>query len=118
MYWVATSLVAIMGLTAGVIYFVSPDIAREFTHLGFPDYFRIELGTAKIIGALALIIPTVSHRIKEWTYAGFAIVFASAITAHLVVEGMPEAISPAVSLLFLCVSYIYFTKVKSFKIVS
>jgi len=34
-------------------------------HLGFPDYFRIELAFAKTIGALVLIIPKIPIRIKE-----------------------------------------------------
>ena len=59
--------------------------------MGFPDYFRIELAIAQLIGAFALILPMVSNRIKEWAYAAFTIVFISATTAHLVVDGMAEA---------------------------
>jgi hypothetical protein len=38
-YWTATSLVALSGLMAGILYFASPFIAKEFKQLGFPDYF-------------------------------------------------------------------------------
>jgi len=108
-YWVATSLVALSGLMAGIMYFASPFIAKEFKHLGFPDYFRVELATAKILGVFAIILPMVSARIKEWAYAGFAIAFISATTAHIAVESMSAAISPLVSLLFLIISYVYYT---------
>ena len=117
-YWIATSLVALSGLIAGVMYFSSPFISKEFGHLGFPDYFRIELGAAKIVGAFALIMPMVSSRIKEWAYAGFAIAFISASVAHIVVDGAAAAISPLVSLLLLVLSYVYFTKLNNHKAVA
>ena len=117
-YWIATSLIALSGLMAGIMYFASPFIAKEFKHLGFPDYFRVELATAKILGVFAIILPMVSARIKEWAYAGFAIAFISATTAHIAVESMSAAISPLVSLLFLIISYVYYTKLNKNKVVA
>lgn len=114
-YWIATSLVALSGLMAGIMYFTSPFIAKEFKHLGFPDYFRIELATAKIVGAIAIILPIVSYRIKEWAYAGFAIAFISATIAHISVESVSAAISPLISLLFLVISYVYYIKLNRYK---
>ena len=117
-YWIATSLVALSGVMAGIMYFVSPFIAKEFKHLGFPDYFRIELAIANILGSFAIILPMVSGQIKEWAYAGFAITFISATTAHIAVEGVPAAISPLVSLLFLIISYVYYAKLNKYKAVA
>jgi len=117
-YWIATSLVALSGLMAGIMYLASPFIAKEFKHLGFPDYFRVELATAKILGAFAIILPMVSGRIKEWAYAGFAIAFISATTAHIAVESISAAISPLVSLLFLIISYVYYAKLNKYKAVT
>jgi hypothetical protein len=54
-YWIATSLIALSGLMAGIMYFESPFIVKEFKHLGFPDYFRIELAIANILGSFAII---------------------------------------------------------------
>jgi len=51
--------------------------------LGFPDYFRIELVTAKIIGAVVLLLPFTPVRVKEWVYAGFIITMVSALIAHI-----------------------------------
>jgi hypothetical protein len=114
-YWIASGLVALSGLMAGIMYFANPFLAKEFKHLGFPDYFRIELATAKIAGAFAIILPMVSGRIKEWAYAGFAIAFISATTAHISVERISAAISPLISLLFLVISYVYYTKLNRHK---
>ena len=114
-YWTTTSIVALGGLIAGIIYLTSPMMAEKFKHLGFPNYFRIELATAKILGAVAIILPMVANRIKEWSYAGFATVFISATITHLVVDGATEAISPLIQLLLLVISYFYFTKLKNNK---
>ena len=86
--------------------------------MGFPDYFRIELATAKILGAFAIILRMVPGRVKEWVYAGFAIAFISATTAHISVESVSEAISPLISLLFLVISYVYFNKLSKYKTVA
>ena len=42
-----------------------------FVHLGLPYYFKIELTTAKILGVLALLIPSVPFKIKEFAYSGW-----------------------------------------------
>ena len=44
-----------------------------FVHLGLPQYFKLELTTAKILGVLALLIPNVPFKIKEFAYFGFGI---------------------------------------------
>jgi len=65
-------------------------VAEEFTHLGFPASFRVELSWAKLLGAVLSLAP-VPARLKEWAYAGFAINLASALIAHLSVGDGPEA---------------------------
>ena len=113
-YWIVTTIVSLSGLMAGIMYFVNPMIVAEFRHLGFPDYFRVELGIAQLLGAFALILPMVSNSIKEWAYAGFAITFASAMTAHIAVEGILAAIAPLISLLLLVMSYVCFHKLNKY----
>ncbi len=61
--------------------YVSETRVVEFAHLGFPNYFRIELTMAKVIGALALLIPQIPARIKEWIYVCFGVVLISAAIA-------------------------------------
>jgi hypothetical protein len=81
-YWMATALFCLqMGFTA-YAQLRLPQVAQMFTHLGFPDYFRVELSWAKLIGVVPLLAPAPA-RLKEWAYAGFAINLASALIAHL-----------------------------------
>jgi DoxX-like family len=89
-FWIATALFCLqIGFTA-YAQLRLPPVAEAFAHLGFPDYFRVELAWAKFIGVVLLLAP-VAARLKEWAYAGFAITLGSALIAHLSVGDGPEA---------------------------
>jgi hypothetical protein len=81
-YWVATALFCLQMSFTAYAQLRLPQVAEAFTHLGFPDYFRVELSWAKLLGVVLMLAP-VSARLKEWAYVGFAIDLASAIIAHL-----------------------------------
>jgi VIT1/CCC1 family predicted Fe2+/Mn2+ transporter len=98
---------------SAISYINSPDMIKTFQHFGFPDFFRVELAVAKIIGVVILIVPAFSVRLKEWAYSGFTIVFISAAIAHLSSgDGVGVAIFPMIILAILLVSYIYYHKLK------
>ena len=89
-YWIVTALFCLqMGFTA-YAQLNLPEVAQAFAHLGFPDYFRVELSWAKFVG-IGLLVAPVPARLKEWAYAGFAIDLASAVIAHLAVGDGPAA---------------------------
>ena len=89
-FWTVTVLFCLqIGFTA-YAQLSLPQVAEAFTHLGFPDYFRVELSLAKFLGVVLLLAP-VPARLKEWAYAGFAITLGSALIAHLAVGDGPEA---------------------------
>ncbi len=110
-YWAATGILSLMMLFSAYGYFTSPDMKAAFVHLGFPDYFRVELGVAKILGVAALLLPMVPATVKNFAYAGFAIIFVSASFAHFS-SGDPISgvITPLVMLGLLAVSYTYSSK--------
>jgi len=90
LWWAVTGLFCLqMGFTA-YAQLRLPQVADQFTHLGFPPYFRVELSLAKLIGVVLLLAP-VPPRLKEWAYAGFAINLASALVAHFSLGDGPEA---------------------------
>jgi len=82
-YWVVTGLMAAFMLMASI-----PDVLRQrqaievFGHLGYPAYLLPFLGTAKILGVIAVLIPG-SGRLKEWAYAGLIFDIAGALYSHL-----------------------------------
>jgi len=88
------------------MYLTSEQMSAAFHHLGYPDYFRIELAIAKLLGAAALLLP-IPARIKEWAYAGFGITFVSAFIAHTSSgDPMAAAAAPVIALLVLAGSYV------------
>lgn len=108
-YWTSTILGAGMMGASAYMYFSNPMVAQGFQHLGFPDYFRVELGIAKLVGAALIAIPQIPRRIKEWAYIGFFITFISASLAHISSgDGMQEVLSPMLPMVFFAVSYIYY----------
>ena len=115
-FWISTGLLSLMMLFAGLSYFTNTMVKEGFVHFGFPDYFRVELGVAKILGAIALILPWVPSKIKEFAYAGFAIDFVSAFIAHMSIgDPLKVAIGSVAALVILVVSYIYYFKMKEIK---
>ena len=88
-FWIVTALFCLqMGFTA-YAQLRLPQVAEMFNHLGFSDYFRVELSWAKFVGVVLLLAP-VSAQLKEWAYAGFAICLGSALIAHFSVGDGPE----------------------------
>src|SRR5438067_8323800 len=79
-FWILTAIFCLqIGFTA-YAQLRLPQVAEAFTHLGFPDYFRVELSWAKLLGVVLLLAP-VPARLKEWAYAGIAITLGSALIA-------------------------------------
>jgi hypothetical protein len=89
LYWTFTALFCMQMCFTAYAQLRLPQVAQMFTHLGFPDYFRVELSLAKVLGVLLLLAP-VPARLKEWAYAGFAITLCSALIAHFSVGDGPE----------------------------
>jgi DoxX-like family len=89
-FWIVTVLFCLqIGFTA-YAQLSLPQVAEAFTRLGFPDYFRVQLAGAKLLGVVLLLAP-VPARLKEWAYAGFAITLGSAVIAHVSIGEGPEA---------------------------
>ncbi len=113
-YWVATIFIF---LFEGVMPALTSqtDLAKEgIRHLGYPTYFGNALVVFKVLGSVALVIPQVRGRVKEWVYAGFAFDFLFATISHIAVDGMDaQSFFPLILLAILAVSYLYYHKLNS-----
>jgi len=70
LYWIITGCIGIAFFATGIGNLIPiAHIARDMSHLGYPSYFRIILGTWKILGAIAIVWPG-TFMLKEWAYAG------------------------------------------------
>src|SRR6186713_2622269 len=111
-FWISTILLFLVESVMPGLTFNSELAKQGIAHLGYPDYFRIELTFFKVLGGLALVIPSVPARIKEWAYFGFALDFISAFIGHVIVDGFDgQAIFPLFMLVVLIISYISFYKI-------
>ena len=112
-YWITTALLAVMMAFSAYAYLTQAEMKQGFIHLGFPDYFRVELAIAKFIGAVVLLAP-MATRAKEWAYAGFTFTFISAIIGHSVLgDPMSARIGPVIALVLLVVSYLTYHKLRT-----
>ena len=112
-FWIVTALFCLQMAFTAYAQLSLPQVAEAFTRLGFPDYFRVQLSWAKIVGVVLLLAP-VPARLKEWAYAGFAFDLGSAIIAHLAVGDGPEAWGWAAGTLVLwAISYVFWRRVQT-----
>ena len=114
-YWICTSLIVLFeGLMPALTF--NTDVAKQgISHLGYPDYFRVVFTFFKVLGAILLILPQVSRRLKEWAYAGFTFDFLFAFISLAAVDGLGSGLTyfPLVVLAVLMVSYICYHRLQS-----
>jgi hypothetical protein len=118
-YWTTTGIVCVVMVFSIVNftffdYYPYPEGA--FNHLHLPAYFKTELTIAKVLGVMALLIPEIPYKIKEFAYFGFGITLVSASVAHFSVgDGFLFVMDPMIFLGVLVISYRYFQRIYSGK---
>lgn len=111
-YYVTTGIISAMMIYIAFETLTKPEVKVSMAHLGFPDYFRIELGITKLIGAVFLWLPI--RLLKETAYIGFAIMFLSASIAHYAVGDPTDKVIVGVAFLaILIVSYVSHNKLQN-----
>jgi hypothetical protein len=107
-YWIATLWLALGMTSTGVVQLVKLKAETDLiARLGYPFYFLTILGTWKILGVIAVLVPKFPL-IKEWAYAGFFFAMSGAIFSHAAVGD--EAITyfgPSLLLVLTVVSWYF-----------
>lgn len=82
-----------------------PDMVSQMHQLGYPAYFMTILGTWKVLGAIAILLPKFP-RLKEWAYAGMVFDLTGAAASHAM-SGDPvgKILTPLVLLGFVAASW-------------
>ena len=108
-YWILTVLfAALMALSAVPNILASPDaVELVVNHLQYPVYFLRFIGVAKLLGALAILIPGFP-RIKEWAYAGLAFDLVAAIVSMIAVGDPVTGVSPMLLFVAMILGSYYF----------
>ena len=110
-YWVVTALFSLFMLFSGVTELMQTTQSVEIMkHLGYPTYVNTIIGTAKILGAIA-ILQWKFRTVKEWAYAGFTIDFIGAgASIYFAGDGILMALSPLIFLAVMSISYFLWKK--------
>lgn len=87
LYWIFTGIFAAFMLMSGVQNAIpTADSVTLFEYLGYPAYLLQFIGIAKVLGAVAIVIPGYP-RIKEWAYAGLFFDLLGATYSSIAVDG-------------------------------
>jgi len=107
-YWIATIWLALGMVSTGIVQLLKDEKeVAMMTRLGYPDYFLTIIGTWKILGVVAILIPKFPL-LKEWAYAGFFIAMSGAVASHLMSGSEAEDLFGPTLLLILTIVSWYF----------
>lgn len=112
-FWI-TAAVMILWFGIGPIFaYDDPTSVKVIMHLGYPAYFPVMLTCFKVLGVLAIVIPKIPNRIKEWAYAGFAIDLICASIGFITVDGfIAELLLPITAFIIVIINYSCFNKIQ------
>ena len=113
LYWTFTGLFAALMFFSGIQnLLITPDSIALFKTLGYPEYLIPFMGLAKILGAIAIVLPGIP-RLKEWAYAGLFFDLLGASYSVIMVEGLhPATATMTIFFALEGLSYVYYHKRK------
>ena len=108
-YWVATALLAVGMFSSGIAQlFHTKDMIDLVVPLGYPLYLLYIIGTWKLLGVIAILLPRFGL-VKEWAYAGFFFAMTGALVSHLAIEDydVKAILGPLFQTVFIILSWYY-----------
>lgn len=108
LYLLTTGIIIILvGILGGIVDILqTQNVIVAAQELGYPLYFFTLLGVFKILGAIALALPSKFERIKLIAYNGFAFDFIFASFSHFSIgDSLSKILTPIIFLVILAVSY-------------
>ena len=108
-YWIFTALFTIGMLASGIQQVLkTKEMTDMVIHLGYPAYFMTIIGTWKILGVIAVMMPGLKL-LKEWAYAGFFLVMTGALVSHLAIGDFEAKaiLGPVFQTIFILLSWYF-----------
>jgi len=108
-YWITTALLAVGMLQSGIFAELRTKQWVDLVGaLGYPVYFLNILGTWKILGVIAILIPGFKL-LKEWAYAGFFFAMTGALISHLAIAdyNIKGLMGPFFQMIFIILSWYF-----------
>ena len=114
LYWIFTIIFAGLMLFSAIPNIISNADSVKVVHemLGYPVYIIPFIGVAKLLGVIAILIPGLNSRMKEWAYAGLFFDLAGAVYSGIAVAGKfdPMMIMMLIWIVPGILSYVYYHK--------
>lgn len=112
LYAASTVLLMIQVGVSACLLIARPTIVTTVVrHLGYPHYFPVLLGAAKLLAVVALAQPWY-RELKTWAYAGITFDLCAASLSHLCVHDSAQDVLGPVGIMVL-VAISYFASVRS-----
>ncbi|MES2371560.1 MAG: DoxX family protein [Bacteroidota bacterium] len=107
-YWIATIWLSLGMVSTGIVQLLKMKQETDMmTSLGYPLYLLTILGTWKLLGVIAVLIPKFPL-LKEWAYAGFFFAMSGAVFSHFAVgDGGKEFFGPVLLIVLTVVSWYF-----------
>ncbi|MBL0913818.1 MAG: DoxX family protein [Bacteroidia bacterium] len=107
-YWIATLWLCLGMLSTGIVQLLGTAEETEMIRrLGYPPYVLVLIGSWKIPGVIAVLLPRLPL-LKEWAYAGFFFVMSGAVFSHIAVcDPFTESLPPLLLLLLTVLSWYF-----------
>jgi uncharacterized membrane protein YphA (DoxX/SURF4 family) len=107
-YWIATIWLALGMVSTGMVQLLQvQDEVDSMKRLGYPLYLLTLLGTWKLLGTIAILLPRMPL-LKEWAYAGFFFAMTGATYSRIASHEPISAVLPSLLLLALTMVSWYF----------
>ena len=107
-YWTSTFFFTFGMFISGVFQLLHfKEMDELIAHVGYPMYFMYIIGTWKMLGIVAIIIPKYTL-LKEWAYAGFFFLMTGALISHLAIgDGGKAIFGPLFQIIFIVLSWYF-----------
>jgi hypothetical protein len=117
-YRIVTILYCLFMIMDGIVGLLRVQDGQDIMiHLGYPIYVMTILGTAKLLGALA-ILQEKFLLLKEWAYAGFTFHYIGAFASRAFAgDSFVLILSPLLFMGFMFISYFLWRKIYAIRIV-
>ena len=105
-YWIITGILSFCIFSGGLAQALQvKGVVEGFKPLGYPTYFISIIGTWKVLGIIAILIPGFKL-LKEWAYAGIFFTMTGAVISHIASNDIhPQIIAPALFAVFAVLSW-------------
>lgn len=111
LYLVLSVLLAFFFTMSGFLEITKNELTYPKTlQMGYPSYFIVALGIAKIAGAVVLLAPA-ARWLKEWVFAGFTFDIIFALISGIAIDSKADYIKAIIALLIVVYTYSLFHKI-------